>query len=424
MSENSETFCQTSNIVLMSIAGALPFLPITITKIIPFLNKHSDKYSGIKAAANLLKKYKNASFNIAGKNIAVSKLAAAVCAVGSAVFYVKGIKNSMETHHGRIRKASFDADQNIINDPKLFAILTPEQEKQVQNYVESSEHNNFVDKLKDKINKNSSFKEAAMYKHTYNDYMKKKSLYMESVNLIPDVNLSEKQEEQAKQDNMLFVNLLKNVEHDVLEPLRRIETIANISCYALLMGGFIEYLITDKLIKNLGVKNKISSMAIKIGAPILTYLLLDKTILNIENKAILATKYKYLKKFTENPQEYNQSHTKEKKENLFDFLKTVSKDMKEYEKFSQEELPKIENRMEAKRKIELTPQQEKDAKVLQKNTSMVLNNQREELYNYSVGISALSETIIGPIDAAATAVGGFIGYNMAKKCGNKKIQVF
>ena len=77
--------------------------------------------------------------------------------------------------------------------------------------------------------------------------------------------------------------------------------------------------------------------------------------------------------------------------------------------------------MDAKRQIELTPEQMKKAKALQENTSMVINKQREHLYEQSVGIETLSETILGPIDIAATAIGGTIGSKMAKKCANKKL---
>ncbi|MCD7740276.1 MAG: hypothetical protein LUH11_02895, partial [Candidatus Gastranaerophilales bacterium] len=134
---------------------------------------------------------------------------------------------------------------------------------------------------------------------------------------------------------------------------------------------------------------------------------------------ILATKYKHLKQFTENPEQYSHPN-EEEKASLPKFLKTVYKDMKEYEKFSREKLPELKNRMEAKRNIEVTPEQERDAKRLQKNTSMVLNTQREELYNQSVGIKALSETILGPVDVASAAIGGVIGHNISKKCPNKK----
>ncbi|MCD7740062.1 MAG: hypothetical protein LUH11_01780, partial [Candidatus Gastranaerophilales bacterium] len=252
--EDAETFFQTLNIELMSIAGAISSIPIAITKIIPFLNKHSDKNSIIKTVSNILEKYKNTSFNIAGKNIPAAKTATVGCAAASALFYVNGIKNSMESELGIIRKADFDATQNIINDPKLFVILNDEQEEQINKTVENDNKSDsaFVDKLKDKVDINSSFKEAGLYKKTYKEYAKNKSEYMNTINAGCNKKMTVKQSEQAEEDKVLFENYLKNVEHDVLEPLRRIETIANISYSSLFIGGFLEYLISDKLVQVLG----------------------------------------------------------------------------------------------------------------------------------------------------------------------------
>lgn len=421
--EDSETFFQTYNIELMSITTLLCSIPIAVTKLIPFLNKHSDKHFIIDKASKLLNSYKNSAINIAGKSISLPKIATIFSAIGSSVFFAKGIKNSMESQLGIIRKASFDATQNIINDHKLFAVLTPEQEQQVSdtiNYEERNKNSALVNKLKDKVDIKSSFKEVKEYKRDYKDYQNQKSTYFDNLNKDRKQPLSEQQKQKAVSDKELYENLIKNVEHDVLEPLRKVETISNISYSALFTGGFLEYLITDKLVDVLGIKNKAMQTGIKIGVPLLTYLLLNKNISNIENKAILATKYKHLKQFTENPMQES-TPQEEKKQSLIDFIKTVYKDMQDYNQFAENELPKLKERMEAKRQIKLSKQQEEEAKTTQRNITYVINNQREHLYNQSVGIKALSETILGPLDILATAIGGKIGHNLSKKFPNQKL---
>ena len=421
--EDSETFFQTLNMELMSVTGAICSIPLAITKFIPFLNKHSDKHNLIKKTASFLEKYKSTSVNILGKNISAAKIATIFSVIGGAAFYINGMKNSMCSQLGLIRKASFDATQDIVNDPKLYAVLTPEQEAKVNSIVDYDfKHKNaFVDKLKDKVNINSSFQSVGEYKKTEGNYLQRKKEFFEKQNqTIDKKSQNTKPSQEAQEDKILFENLLKNVEHDVLEPLRKVETISNISYSAMFTGGFLEYLISDKLVDVLGIKNKLLGAGIKIGVPLLTYFILNKNISDIENKAILATKYKHLKNFMDNPELY-QKPPNNKKENLLSFIKTTLKDMKDYDNFAQNELPKIKARMDAKRQIELTPEQMKKAKSLQENTSMVINKQREHLYEQSVGIETLSETILGPIDIAATAIGGTIGSKMAKKCGNKKL---
>ena len=421
--EDSETFFQTLNMELMSVTGAICSIPLAITKLIPSLNKHSDKHNIIKKTASLLEKYKSTSVNVLGKNISAVKIATIFSVIAGAAFYINGMKNSMSSQLGLIRKASFDATQDIVNDPKLYAVLTPTQEAKVNSIVDYDiKHKNaFVDKLKDKVNINSSFQSVGEYKKTEGNYLqRKKEFFEEQRRTIEKKSKNTKHSQEAQEDKILFENLLKNVEHDVLEPLRKVETISNISYSAMFTGGFLEYLISDKLVDVLKIKNKFLGTGIKIGVPLLTYFILNKNISDIENKAILATKYKHLKNFMDNPELYQQQKDN-KKENLLNFIKTTLKDMKDYDSFAQNELPKIKARMDAKRQIELTPEQMKKAKALQENTSMVINKQREHLYEQSVGIETLSETILGPIDIAATAIGGTIGSKMAKKCANKKL---
>ncbi len=419
--EDSETFFLTYNIELMSLTTFLASLPVTVTKLAPFLNKHF-KSKPVKKASELISKYANTSVKAGNKNISLPKALTVAAAIPAGIFFAKGIKRSMQSQLGIIRKASFDATQNIINNPKLFAVLTPEQEKTVQKIVNYEEANKpvFVEKLKDKVNISTSFQSVGEYRKNYDEYVKRKENYFKEANAVPDKNISDTTMLKAKEDKQLFENLVKNVEHDVLEPLRKVETVANISYSALFTGGFLEYLITDKLVEVLGVKNKALQMIMKLGVPLVTYLMLNKNISDIENKAILATKYKHLKQFTENPQQYAHPE-RNKKQNFFEFLNTVRRDMQDYDKFAHTELPVLKEKMDAKKMINLSAEQEKEAKLLQKNTSRVINNQREKVYEQSVGIKSLSETILGPIDILATAIGGFTGNKLSKKCTNKKL---
>lgn len=419
--EDSETFYQTYNTELMSVTSLLCLLPISITKAIPFFNKHAETNNLAKKAGNILTKYANASVNLMGRNISAPKLTTVISAIGAGLFFAKGIKNSIEGQLGLTRKASFDATQNITNNHKMFAILTPEQEAQLDSIVKHNEEHQtaFVDKLKDKVDIRSSFKSVKEYSRTKSEYSKQKENYFKEINTIPNKNLSQTSKKQAEEDKQLFQNLLKNMEHDVLEPLRKVETLANISYSALFAGGFLEYLITDKLVDVLKVKNKPLRGAMKIGVPLISYLLLNKNISDFENKAILATKYKHLKQFTENPQQY--TRTKKEQESLPQFLRTIAKDMKDYDTFAEKELPKIKERLEAKQQINLSEEQEKEAKILQKNTNMVVNTQREQMFEQTVGIEVFSETVTNPIDILGAAIGGKIGHTLSKNCPNKKL---
>ncbi len=133
--EDSETFFQTYNIELMSITTVLATLPAAVLKTIPFLNKYSDNINIFKKLSNLLTKYKNTNISVFKRNISLPQILTTVSAIGSGIFYISNMKKSMESQLGLIRKASFDASQNLINNPNFFAIYTPEQEKQINSIV-------------------------------------------------------------------------------------------------------------------------------------------------------------------------------------------------------------------------------------------------------------------------------------------------
>ena len=419
--EDSETFYQTLNTEIMSVTGLLCTLPMVITKAIPFLDKHAEKHDLINKAAKGLTKYKNAKFNIMGKTVSAPQLTTIFSSIIGALFFATNIKNSIKGQIGLIRKASFDATQKQLNDPRMFALLTDEQEKELANITSqnATQKIDFVDKLKDRMNIGSSFQSVEEYNRTNSEYKKQKQQYFEEVNKVSNKKISPQKAKEAKENQQLFENYLKNVEHDVLEPLRKVETMSNIGYSALFAGGFLEYLLTDKVVDVLKVKNKVVAGALKFGVPLITYLLLNKNISDFENKAILATKYKHLKQFTENPEQYQRP--KDKKQTLPEFIKTIAKDMKDYDKFAEEELPKIKEKLEAKKQLQLTPEQENEATLLQKNTNMVINTQREFLYDQTVGIEVLSEIISNPIDILGTALGAKIGHSLSKKCTNKKL---
>ncbi|MCD7878845.1 MAG: hypothetical protein LUG16_02800 [Candidatus Gastranaerophilales bacterium] len=414
--EDAETFFQTYNIELMSIAGVICSLPVAAAKSIPFFEKHAPKNQMAKNTANLLKRYKNAKIG----SLPLQKILTAGAFLLSAACYAKGIKDSMQAQLGLIRMASFNASQNLIDNPKLFTIPDDNQQNQICSELDSNKNNNIKasDKIKDKININSSFVSVKDYTKNHNNYEKSKKEYFNTMQSASG-NLTEAQIKNAKDNQQLFENLLLNVEHDVLEPLRKVETVSNIAYSSLFMGGFLEYLLSDKIVDVLHIKNKPVRAAVKIGVPLLSYMLLNKNISDIENKAILATKYKYLKRFTDNPDkpDLNQS---ENNEPLPKFLKTVLKDMKEYDKFAEKELPNIKKKMKVKKSLNYSDEQMQEAKELQKGTSLCVNTQREKLYDQSVGIKSISETILGPLDIVSTAIGALIGKNLSKKFPNNK----
>lgn len=421
--EDAETFYQTFNIELMSLVGAISSLPMTITKLPKLLENKAQNNAFIKSAIEKIDAYSKKTLEFSKKSIPLPKALTSIGAIIGGLVLIGGIKHSMSSQLGIIRKASFDATQNVIDNPNIFADLNENQERQLNKFVSEDipNENSLVNKLQDKMDLNSSFKTVSEFSKNKKNHNNAKNnyFYQQSIDNQKNVALSVEENVQAKEEKELINSYLKNVEHAVLDDLRRVETISNISYSAMFTGGFLEYLMTDKLVSVLGIKNKPVQMAVKLAVPLVSYLLLNKNISDIENKAILATKYKHLKEFVKNPQLYATPHKKEK-QSFVEFVKMMSKDMYDYNVFAEKELPLIEERLEAKKQIKLDKKQTHNAKRLQKNTSMMLNKHREHLYNQSVGIKSFSETILGPIDVVSTALGASLGALIAKQFPNVK----
>lgn len=415
--EDAETFYQTFNIEVMSLVGAISSLPITITKIPKLFKNKAQDNQLLKSVLNGIEKYSKKTINLAKKTIPLPKALTSIGALLGGLVLMLGIKHSMTSQLGIIRKASFDATQNVINDPKIFIDLNPKQEEKLSQFVSDDikNENSLVNKLQDKMDLNSSFKTVSDFSKNKSNYNNQKNnyFYQQKLDNEKNISLPVKEMMAAKEEKEVLKSYLKNVEHSVLEDLRKVETISNISYSAMFTGGFLEYLMTDKLVSVLGIKNKPLQMFVKLAVPLLTYFLLNKNISDIENKAILATKYKHLKEFMKNPQLYAKPQKKEK-QSLPEFIKMMAKDMSDYSVFAEKELPLIEERLEAKKQLEYSDEQIHNAKRLQKNTSMILNKHREHLYAQSVGIKSFSETILGPIDVVSTALGASLGSLIAK----------
>ena len=421
--EDAETFYQTFNIELMSLVGAISSLPMTVTKLPKLLENKAKNSQFVKNVVDNIDAYSKRTIEFAKKSIPLPKALTLIGAVVGGAVLVGGIKHSMSSQLGIIRKASFDATQSVIDNPNIFADLNEEQEAQLNKFVSEDiqNENSLVNKLQDKMDLNASFKTVSDFSKNKKNHNNAKNnyFYQQSLDNKKNVSLSAKETAQAKEEKELLNSYLKNVEHAVLDDLRKVETISNISYSAMFTGGFLEYLMTDKLVSVLGIKSKPIQMAVKLAVPLVSYLLLNKNISDIENKAILATKYKHLKEFMKNPQMYAKPHTQEK-QSLPEFIKMMSKDMADYNAFAEKELPLIEERLEVKKQINLSEEQKHNAKRLQKNTSMMLNKHREHLYNQSVGIKSFSETVLGPIDVVSTALGASLGAVIAKQFPNVK----
>ena len=111
---------------------------------------------------------------------------------------------------------------------------------------------------------------------------------------------------------------------------------------------------------------------------------------------------------------------KNKKENIFVFLKNVWKNNKEYNQYKKTIAREEEKFYKAVETLDLSPEQVKDAETLQRNTFKTFNKVDEKSQKYSESIEALGQSVALPISLLFTGAGAAIGTKYLVKSVNMK----
>lgn len=441
--EDVETVFQTIQMELFAGLSFFISIPVILHKLLPTLEKYSSKAKVIKNAHNLIDKFDKANFKLGKINIPLKHACIAFSAAISSAIFVPVVTNAVINQVGATRRAKFEGMNKDFSNIKDFAILTDEQEKQVQNIKNNSKKPVEESKTKgkeilteaiDRVNIPESM-------HCVRDLLDDKNIYIENKNKYDnaqkdcekhfDKPLTPEELAVSKADQQLFDRLIKKVDLESQDTIEKMEKIVNIGYGALFVGGFLEWLLTDKLVDVLKIKNPVLSAIMKFGAPLGTYLLLNRNLANLHNNAIKTVRYNKINEFINNKDNFNlytqdqvdsvsdesvKSLKQDKQEKLgvFKFLRKMFKDIKEYKKNQKLVLEDSEQYLAAKRQIELTKEQEEDAKQLQKNAFMTINKVDDKNQKYCESTEAISEIILAPIEVLSTFAGSELGKKVAK----------
>ena len=378
---------------------------------------------------------KLASFS---KSTKIQKTLPSAMGVGLALAaFLPFVKTTVVNQVRANRIARFDG----VNSDKLFhindfAVLTPEQEKEVQSKA---------DKISDKkienqesiINRANIFNSVSVFK----DFTMKQSEFAyrkkefdkklkENENNLKDVQFNENDKKQAEKDKNLFNKILKNVDIEAHYPLERIEKGVNVAYSSMFAGGVLEYLVSDGILNLLNVKNKIVRPVLSFGLPVLTIMSLNKQLANFLNDAVKAVRYKKMQEFLNNPDNFKEASKEEidkaqplsketKKTGYIEFLKQTLKDIDDYKKYQQTSRIKEKKFALAQREIKLTPKQKADAELLKRNTEVVINTLDDQTQKYASAMETITESTTIPLDIVAPIVGTFTADKMHKAISPK-----
>mgnify|MGYP004517052081 CR=1 FL=1 len=337
------------------------------------------------------------------------------------------------------RRGRFEAMRNELKNPNGFAVLTDEQiaeaRKNSKNIVldEDKKINKMTAKLSEAFGI-GTLKSMAL---DGGEYKKQRTAFereLASDNAHINDKMSPKDIEKAKKDQQLLTKLVEKIDIASQDYAENAELAAGTFVTGVMALSFLGDLAISKLMKmckvqsaqKISVATKIAGLVASIGAAIWTS--------QIIKQASKVGRYKVKQELMQNPEAFVYVDDKKanevkdfeinttKKQSLIEFLKSAYKNNKEYEKH-QKATAKDEKRFyKAIEDLELSEEQIKDAKQLQKNAFRTFNKVDDNSQKYSESVEALGQASMFPINLICTSVGMAIGIPLLLKKSKTSLQ--
>ena len=337
------------------------------------------------------------------------------------------------------RRGRFEAMRNELKNPNGFAVLTDEQiaeaRKNSKDIVldEDKKTNKMTAKLSEAFGI-GTLKSMALDGGEYKKQRKAFELELASDNAHINDKMSPKDIEKAKKDQQLLTKLVEKIDIASQDYAENAELAAGTFVTGVMALSFLGDLAVSKLMKmckvqsaqKISVATKIAGLVASIGAAIWTS--------QIIKQASKVGRYKVKQELMQNPEAFVYVDDKKanevkdfeinttKKQSLIEFLKSAYKNNKEYEKH-QKVTAKDEKRFyKAIEDLELSEEQIKDAKQLQKNAFRTFNKVDDNSQKYSESVEALGQASMFPINLICTSVGMAIGIPLLLKKSKTSLQ--
>ena len=322
------------------------------------------------------------------------------------------------------RKGRFEAMRKELNDPKIFATLNPDQEKQL------NENLSTLGKPKENKNPFRSFKESwETVKEMVSDsdeYLVQKFKFekkIEKDKKLFDEKLNPEEIEDAKRDQQLLTKLVEKIDiasQDYAEN-------AELATSALITGTFAFGALFTALYEKVAQSLKWKRSSVPAGLSGLLMIGASIWGARVQKEAARVGRFKIKQDLMKNPEQLvyvsdeKTAQIKDieikpqDKKGFFKFMKEAWKNSKEYDKWKKDEGAIEKNLSKALENIELTDEQLKDAKRLQYNTFKTFNKVDEKSQKYAESIEALGQSIQVPIVEILSMIGVAVGMKFLVK---------
>ena len=327
------------------------------------------------------------------------------------------------------RKGRFEAMTKELDNPKAFATLTEEQEKDLEQIASTmpaeKKKKNPVNGLMKNWNtvKNMAI-DSKEYKTQKREFEIKLAQDKENFNK----ELTQKEIEDAKRDQQLLTKLVEKIDIASQDYAENAE-LATSALTTILFGfGALFTLGYEKLAQ----KFKWKQSAVPAGAGLVAMLGASIFASQIQKQASRVGRFKVKQELLKHPEQLcyvSDEKTGEitdvevksdKKPGLFKFLKEAWKNNKEFNKWKENEGAQEKKIAKALEQIDLSDEQIKDAKRLQYNTFKTFNKVDENSQKYSESIEALGQSLQYPISFILSGLGALWGLKYLTKSQNAK----
>lgn len=328
--------------------------------------------------------------------------------------------NSLSKVESKIhQKRKFETMEKELQNPKIFVVLDSEQKKIFEQNLpdlNNQQKENNANNLKKGIKSVKYLSnEAINYKK---EQTKFKERYQEDSSLY-EKQLTEKEIKSAKKDRVLLNILIREINTKSQSYKEKMQKITdNLIAVSFALGSLF-VLGYERLAK----KIKLKTSALPAGLGVL--LLVSSTFFAnwAQRRASHVGRFKAIQELKENPEKLvyiskSKTDTIEDEEvqvnvrqktNSIKFLKDFFKHNKEYQKWKQTRNYTGEDISNAMEKIELSPEQIKDGKRLQKNLFKTLYKVDKNTQNYSSQIDVLAESVKFPMTLIFGSIGSVWG---------------
>ena len=380
----------------------------------------------LKPLQNLLKKYSKNDKKLAFMYTMASTVAGGMLGTVAAFpLYAWAAKAEVKAS----RRGRFEAMKKELSDPKTFAVLNEEQEKQLAQNLKTLE----TQKEKKEIFK--GFKESweavkglAVDSKSYLKQRLEFEIDLAKDKKHFDKELTTKEIENAKKDQQLLTKLVEKIDIASQDYAENAELATSAVMTTVFSLGALFTLCYEKIAKSLKLKTTAVPAYLSMGAMLFSSIFAAQ----IQKQASRVGRFKAKQELLKNPEQLvyvadektgeikDVQINSQKKTGMFKFLKEAWKNNKEFEKWKKTQGAEEKKLSKAMENIELSDEQLKDAKRLQHNTFKTFNKIDENSQKYAESIEALGQAIQYPLGLILGGIGVALGMKHLTKIKNPK----